>query len=231
LIDRGIPAEKIDLAPNGVDLQAFQPLAPDVELIAKHGLNGRTVIGFIGSFYFYEGLRYLVEAVEMLLNERRKVSLLLVGEGEAEAELRALVPPHLREHFILTGKIPHEQVRRYYSVMQILVYPRVKSRLTELTTPLKPLEAMAMARTVVGSRVGGISELIRDNETGLLVESENAGALAAVLARLIDNPGMQTVIAAAARDFVIKERDWMRIVEQYPEIYNRSARESRGSIG
>lgn len=219
LIERGIPADKIFLAPNGVDTEVFQPLEPDAELVARYGLKGKTVIGFIGSFYFYEGLKYLIEAGSILLAERREAALLLVGEGEAEEDLRAIVPPHLRERVIFTGKIPHEQAPRYYSVMEIAVYPRVKSRLTELTTPLKPLEAMAMGRVVVGSRVGGISELVRDGETGFLVEPESSEALAESLARLIDDHGLRAAAGRAAREFVVRERDWRRIVECYPEIY------------
>lgn len=219
LIRRGISAEKIFEIPNGVDTEFFQPREPDAELIAKHQLAGHVVIGFIGSFYFYEGLETLVEAVKLLLNERRDVKLLLAGEGEAEQGLRARLPDDLRDHFIFAGKVPHDQVRSYYSVMDILVYPRVKSRLTELTTPLKPLEAMAMARVVVGSEVGGLRELVLDGGTGFLVEASNAPALARQLAYLATSQSARREVGKLARDFVVRERTWEKIVKRYQEVY------------
>jgi glycosyltransferase involved in cell wall biosynthesis len=113
-----------------------------------------------------------------LLEEGANVTLLLAGEGEAETSLRARIPARHNERIVFAGKIPHTQIKDYYSVMDVLVYPRARARLTELTTPLKPLEAMALQRAVVGSDVGGLRELIRDGETGCLVEPENTVALA-----------------------------------------------------
>lgn len=219
LIRRGIPNEKIFEIPNGVDTEFFQPRAPNADLIARHQLAGHTVIGFIGSFYLYEGLEFLVEAVKLLLNECRDVKLLLAGEGEAENNLRARVPEELRAHFIFAGKVPHDEVRNYYSVMDVLVYPRVKSRLTELTTPLKPLEAMAMERVVVGSDVGGIRELVLNGETGFLVEAGSAPALAQQLAYLVADASARRAIGKQARAFVVGERAWEKIVKRYEEVY------------
>jgi glycosyltransferase involved in cell wall biosynthesis len=187
--------------------------------VAKHGLQGKTVIGFIGSFYLYEGLDFLVDAVMQLLAKRSDVKLLLVGEGEVEAPLKARIPATLREQIIFAGKVPHAQVKNYYSVMDVLVYPRVSSRLTELTTPLKPLEAMAMERVVVGSNIGGMRELFRDNETGFTVAPESVDDLARCLTRLVDDGPLRQRIGKQARTFTVRERDWERIVERYLDIY------------
>ncbi len=219
LISRGVGSERIFEIPNGVDIDYFRPREPDVELIARHNLAGKTIIGFIGSFYFYEGLENLVEAMIRLLSERSDVKLLLVGEGEAEDLLRQRAPEDLREHFVFTGKAPHAQTPRYYSVMDILVYPRVSSRLTELTTPLKPLEAMAMEKTVVGSDVGGIRELLDHGETGFLFEPGNPRALASCLSKLVESETVRRAVGRKAREFVVRERDWERIVMRYLNIY------------
>ncbi len=216
---RGVPAGKLFQAPNGVDTTAFAPRAPDAELMARYGLQGKTVIGFIGSLYQFEGLEFLVDAVLQLLQQRSDVKLLLAGEGEVEASLRSRIPADKREQIIFAGKVPHPQVKAYYSVMDVLVYPRVRSRLTELTTPLKPLEAMAQQRAVVGSDIGGLRELIRDGETGCLVAPENVEALTQCLAALLDDAGKRQALAQRAREFVVRERDWERIVERYFEIY------------
>lgn len=219
LVARGVPNSKLFQAPNGVDTNVFTPRAPDAELIAKYGLQDKTVIGFIGSLYLFEGLEFLVDAVLQLLNQRSDVKLLLAGEGEVEASLRCRIPSDKHEQIIFAGKIPHPQVKAYYSVMDVLVYPRVRSRLTELTTPLKPLEAMAQQRVVVGSNIGGLRELIRDGETGCLVEPENSTDLAQCLTALVDDEGRRRTLAQRAREFVVHERDWERIVERYFEIY------------
>jgi glycosyltransferase involved in cell wall biosynthesis len=147
------------------------------------------------------------------------VKLLLVGEGEAGDMLRRRAPADLRDHFVFAGKAPHDEVRRYYSVMDILVYPRVSSRLTELTTPLKPLEAMAMEKVVVGSDVGGIRELLDDGETGFLVEPGNPHALAKCLSALIGNETARRAVGKNAREFVVRERDWEKIVARYLNVY------------
>ena len=219
LIARGVPAHKLFQSPNGVDTALFAPRAPDAELIARHQLQGQIVIGFIGSFYSYEGLDYLADAVLRLLAQRRDVKLLLVGEGEVATPLKARIPAERREQIIFIGKVPHAQVKNYYSVMDVLVYPRVRSRLTELTTPLKPLEAMAMERVVVGSDIGGLRELFRDQETGFTVAPENTEALTQCLARLVDDAALRQRIGRQAREFTVRERDWERIVERYLDIY------------
>ena len=219
LISRGVAAHKLFQAPNGVDTSVFTPRVPDAELMARYQLHGQTVIGFIGSFYLYEGLDFLVDATLRLLEQRRDVKLLLVGEGEVAEPLKARIPVEHRERIIFTGKVPHAQVKSYYSVIDVLVYPRVRSRLTELTTPLKPLEAMAMERVVVGSDIGGMRELFRDGETGFTVEPENVESLTQCLARLVDDPALRQQIGKAARAFTVRERDWERIVERYLDIY------------
>lgn len=219
LIARGIPAAKLFQAPNGVDTEVFTPRAPDQELVARYGLQGQTVLGFIGSFYLYEGLEILVQSFLQLLNQRNDVKLLLAGEGEVEAALRQLIPADKQAQIIFAGKVPHSQVKNYYSVIDVLVYPRVSSRLTELTTPLKPLEAMAMQRVVVGSDIGGLRELVRDGETGCLVAPDNVTALTHCLTRLVEDHATRAALAQRGREFVLRERAWERIVERYFEIY------------
>ncbi len=225
LISRGIDAGKIFEIPNGVDTGYFHPREPDARLIARYDLAGKTIIGFIGSFYFYEGLEHLIDAMILLLAKRGDVKLLLVGEGEADRMLQERVPGQLRDHFVFAGKVDHADVRRIYSVMDILVYPRVSSRLTELTTPLKPLEAMAMEKVAVGSDVGGLRELFNDGETGFLVEPENPRALAKRLLSLIESATVRRAMGERAREFVARERDWEKIVSRYFNVYREGSRE------
>ena len=220
LISRGVDPGKIFEIPNGVDTNWFQPREPDSGLIGRYDLAGKTIIGFMGSFYSYEGLEHLIDAMIMLLAKWSDVKLLLVGEGEAGRMLRSRVPDQLRDYFVFTGKVAHADAPRYYSIMDILVYPRVRSRLTELTTPLKPLEAMAMEKVVIGSDVGGIRELFNHGETGFLVEPENPQELLKRLLSLVESETMRRAMGKRAREFVVRDKDWGKIIPRYLEIYS-----------
>ena len=153
LIERGVAADKIFVSPNGVDLELFgDPPPADAALAADLGLTGKMVIGYIGSFYDYEGLDDLIAAMPHFTGAAQDAHLLLVGGGPMEDALRAQAansPAHDRIHFV--GRVPHDQVERYYSLVDVLAYPRKSMRLTDLVTPLKPLEAMAQGRLVAAS--------------------------------------------------------------------------------
>ena len=223
LIARGIAAEKIIVSPNGVDLSLFgDPPAPDAALAARLGLEGKEVIGFIGSFYDYEGIDDLIAAMPLLAAERPEAHLLLVGGGPMEARLRVQAfasPAQDRIHFV--GRVPHEEVERYYGLVDILAYPRKAMRLTELVTPLKPLEAMAQRRLVAASDVGGHRELIEDGVTGTLFPPDDPAGLAAALAGLLADKGGWGRRRNAARDFVERERNWSSNISRYAPVYRK----------
>ncbi|QQS49221.1 MAG: glycosyltransferase [Acidobacteriota bacterium] len=219
LMRRGIDEQRIIEIPNGVDPELFRPLLPDTELVRRYGLSGRIVIGFIGSIYPYEGLDQLVRAGIELLGERRDIKLLIAGEGESLDELRALVPESLRDEIIFTGKVLHHQVQRYYSVMDIMVYPRIRSRLTDLTTPLKPLEAMSMSKPVIVSDAGGMLELVINGENGLIYPAGRVDLLRILIGKVADDAAGGLKLGRRARSFVIENRDWRRIVTKYLDLY------------
>ena len=157
IVARGIPAEKITVIPNAVDIEHFAyGVEPEQTLRAQLGLQNKTVLGFIGSFYAYEGLPLLLEAFPKILEKQPETRLLLVGGGPQEALIKKKTNElGLEQQVIFTGRIPHDQVQDYYNQVDIFVYPRLSMRLTDLVTPLKPLEAMAQGRLVVASDVGG----------------------------------------------------------------------------
>jgi PEP-CTERM/exosortase A-associated glycosyltransferase len=223
LIGRGIPAEKIIVAPNGVDLTLFgNPLAADLKFARKLGLAGADVVGFIGSFYDYEGLDDLIAAMPLLLEKRPKAHLLLVGGGPMEAALKAQAeasPARARIHF--TGRVPHDEVDRYYSLIDILAYPRKAMRLTELVTPLKPLEAMAQRKLVVASNVGGHRELIEDGVTGTLFRAGDPEALTEALDTMFANRARWDERRDTAQAFVRRDRNWSSNISSYIPAYQK----------
>lgn len=223
LIARGIDPAKIIVSPNGVDMEQFgAPVPRDPALTAKLGLEGAEVVGFIGSFYDYEGLDDLIAAMPRLVRARPRAKLLLVGGGPMEQALRdqALASP-FADHIRFVGRVPHDQVENYYSQVDVLAYPRKAMRLTELVTPLKPLEAMAQGRLVAASSVGGHRELIEDGVTGTLFAPNDPSAIAAALADLLANPAIWEERRAVARAFVERERNWSSNILRYEPVYQR----------
>jgi PEP-CTERM/exosortase A-associated glycosyltransferase len=224
IVARGVEAQKVTVIPNAVDIDKFAAgRNPDESLKEKLGLKGRVVLGFIGSFYAYEGLALLLEALPKMLAVEPRLRLLLVGGGPQEAALRELADSRgLRDKVVFSGRVPHDEVQRYYDLVDVLVYPRLSMRLTELVTPLKPLEAMAQGRLLVASDVGGHRELIRDRETGVLFKAGDAEALARKVLDLLADRQAWAPMREAARRFVERERNWALSVGRYRDAYPRA---------
>lgn len=221
LVSRGVPASKITISPNGVDLALFGEAAPrEPELAHRLGLGAGPVIGFIGSYYDYEGLDDLIAAMPLLREREPAAQLLLVGGGPMEAALRqqAQASP-AADAFHFVGRVPHSEVERYYALIDVLAFPRKQSRLTDLVTPLKPLEAMAQGRLVAASCVGGHRELIADGKTGILFAPDDPAACAKALADLLDRRETWVDLREAGRAHVAAQHDWKRNVLRYQDVY------------
>lgn len=229
LIARGIDPVKITVSPNGVDLELFgDPPPRDDALAVELGLAASdAVIGFIGSFYDYEGIDDLIAAMPALTAAQPAAQLLLVGGGPMEAALkRQAAESPVAAHIHFVGRVPHDQVERYYSLIDILAYPRKKMRLTDLVTPLKPLEAMAQGKLVAASDVGGHRELIEDGVTGSLFAPDHPAAIAETLAALLDDRGMWDARRRDARIFVETHRNWSSNILRYEPVYQRLLRDA-----
>jgi glycogen(starch) synthase len=150
------------------------------------------------------------------------VRILLVGGGPQDEALKARARAlGIERYVIFTGRVPHDEVQHYYDIVDLLVYPRLPMRLTDLVTPLKPLEAMAQSRLLVASDVGGHRELIRDGETGWLFRAGNPEHLAEVVLRTLAEQGDWEKVRAAGRRYVEEERNWKVSVARYQPIYER----------
>jgi PEP-CTERM/exosortase A-associated glycosyltransferase len=223
LIRRGIPGHRISVVPNGVDPVSFQPVERNDALARRLGLDGGPVFGFVGSFYRYEGLRFLVEAMAELRRRLPGAQLLLVGGGEEAVALQARADT-LGSAVILPGRVPPDAVRDYYSTIDVFVCPRRRMRLTELVTPLKPLEAMAMAQPVLASDVGGLAELIEHRVTGLLFTAEDRESFLAEAESVGRDRQLRQRLGTSARAHVLQERTWDRIIPRHLEVYGALAR-------
>lgn len=234
---RGCDTSRFRLAPNGVDIERFKPLPRDNALAYRLGLGTETVFGFIGSFVNYEGLAELCEAAAALKARGRRFKLLLVGDGPYAQDVRDAIERNgIADVTIMTGRMPFESVPRFYSLVDVAVYPRLGMEVTEIVSPLKPFEAMAMGKPVIGSNVAAIADIIQHGETGWLFEKNDTGALIAALELVLADPLVPQRLGAAARAFVTANHDWTDIAGRISEGWTDLRRQTvpgyaAGNIG
>jgi len=225
IVERGIPASKVVVIPNAVDPSRFAPRPRDEALAARLGIRpGETVLGYVSSMVAYEGIRYLVAATALLRDRGRRVRLLLVGDGEErgalEEEARAL--GLLADGTVrFTGRVPHGEVAACYSVIDVFVVPRTGDRVSQLVTPLKPYEAMAMERCLAVSGVDALLEIVSEGQTGISFRPEDPASLADAVEPLLDAPAERARLGANARAWVLEHRTWQRNGALYRALYER----------
>ena len=224
IASRSIGETPIQVIPNAVNAEEFGAGATiDENLRDKYNLGNSYIVGFIGSFYAYEGLEYFVKAMHKLRNSDLNVKGMLVGGGPEDENLRALVKQmDLEDRIIFTGRVPHAQVDAYYDLIDVLVYPRVPARLTDIVTPLKPLEAMAMGKVFVASDVGGHVELVPERLHSVLFEAGSVEALVKALEETIANKPLKALFSGWARKYVKSERSWAKSVSGYIDLYSKA---------
>jgi glycosyltransferase involved in cell wall biosynthesis len=213
LVRRGVPAERIHVAYNGVDPDALGPVpSPDevATLRASLGLGERFVVGYISNLdHPREGHEVLLEATRRLRDRGRDVACLLVGDGGRRAELEALAGRlGITDRVVFTGRVPNVEVGRYYAAIDAFVVPRINELAARLVTPLKPFEAMALGRPMIVSDLPALTEIVPDGARGLVFPAGSVDGLAAAIERSIDRPDERTALAEAGRAWVLSERTW-----------------------
>ncbi|MEO6606111.1 MAG: glycosyltransferase family 4 protein [Aeromicrobium sp.] len=219
LIERGVDEDKILVVPNGVDTERFGPLERDAGLSKMYGLDGKLVIGYVGSLNWYEGHDLLFEAIRRLSPRHPDMRVLIVGGGQEYETLLALRSElGLEDIITMTGRIPFEQVEAHYSLIDIAPITRSSSPVTESTSPLKPFEAMAMCKTVLSSDVAVMKEVF-NGENGLLYTKDNADSLESVLERLLNDEALRARLGEGGRKWVVAERDWRALAARVTTLY------------
>ncbi len=232
LVNRGIPEDRITVIPNGVDTRKFAPRGRDEALADRYGLRGKIVIAYIGTLFRFEGVRLLLDALSRLIGEDDRIRGLIIGQGEAETELRAQhAKLGLEGKVILGGKVAPADVPALYGLADVLCYPRERRRITELTTPLKPLEAMSMGKPVVVSDVGGLRELVHDQSTGLFFRAGDVDDLARVLGQLCRDGERRRRLGERGRAEMIRHRSWSTITQRYRRVYEAAAERQAQRVG
>lgn len=223
LVARGVPAAGITIVPNGVDSSVFAPMPRDRRLAARLGIDrAETVIGYVSSFKAFEGIETILEATARLRSRGKPVRALLVGGGDQEEPLRRRARElDIESQVTFAGRVAHADVPRYYALIDIFVCPRRAETTSELVTPLKPFEAMAMECAVIVSRTQALREIVEDGVTGRTFTPEDSAELAAVCAKLIERLDERGRLAAAGRAWVIANRSWSGHGWRYRNLYEK----------
>lgn len=229
LITRGVDPARISLLPNGVDADQFTPLYPDLQMAKKIaarplGVDGIPTIGFAGSMVDYEGLDDLLEASHLLHSEGVEHRVVLAGSGPAEPGLHQLAQKHKLEHISFLGRLPASDIPRLMSTIDIVVCPRKSTLITELVSPLKPLEAMASGRAVVISDVAPHHSIVgRDGRRGVLHRAGDAQHLAATLKPLLQDPDARRRLGRHARRWILEARTWAHLGQHIIQAHSVAA--------
>lgn len=221
IVSRGVPAEKVVVVPNAVEAAAFAPGPGDHRLRAELRIpRADTVVGYVSTLNAYEGVVFLIDAVARLSREDRPVSALIVGDGPELERLRQRARElGIEDRVHLVGRVPHDEITRYYSLIDLFVVPRLDQPPCQLVTPLKPYEAMASGCPLVVSRLPALQEMIIEGETGVSFRPEDAESLAEVLRTLLDDPERRETLARNALEWVRTNRSWSSNAERYIELY------------
>jgi len=209
-------ARKSYVVPNGVAYEAFADMPSGPLPAAMKGIDGLK-LGFIGSVRPLENLDVAIRALAKLRDGKHEVQLVIVGDGSELGALRRLARSEGVESRVhILGPVPHAEVGSYYSALDVMIFPRGRNLVSEIVTPLKPLEAMAMGKLVLVSDVVGLLELVGD--AGHRFRADDANDLARVIGEIADD-----LVGASERVPELRkraqERDWLEVAKRYPQIY------------
>ncbi|MGE9808593.1 glycosyltransferase family 4 protein [Janibacter sp. G1551] len=222
MIERGAPAERLVVLPNGVHTSQFEPREPDQDLIRELGLEGKMIVGYAGGLVDYEGLDLLLHAAAQIKKQRQDFAVIIVGDGHYEATLHKLARDlDVLDVVQFTGRVPHSEVARYLSIFQVTPFPRLPLPVCELISPIKPFESMAMGKAVISSDVAALAEIVEGDVRGLLFRKGDATDLAAKITAYLEDPELRERMGRQAREWVLAERDWSDICRIVDEAYER----------
>jgi glycosyltransferase involved in cell wall biosynthesis len=216
LVGRGIKPDSILVNPNGVDTNVYSPSVDGNEIRKKLGVEGKTVIGFIGTLGPWHGAEVLVDAfgrlISMYPEQRESLRLLLIGDGPKMGQVKQFMEQHhLDGTVLLPGLIPQKLGPQYLAACDILASPHVPNPDGSkfFGSPTKLFEYMAMGKGIVASSLDQIGDILEHDKTAWMVKPGDAGALVEGLRVLIDNKELRDRLGAGARNAAVARHTWV----------------------
>lgn len=219
-IEHGVASEKMFMIPNAADIDKFQPRDRDAELAAKYRLQDKTVIGWIGAGVSWTGIEALVDVCNELLRTNPWVCFLMLGSQKNMQFFRENLGNYNgdRERVILPGFVPHDEIARYLSCMDVVLAPYPKLEFFYASS-MKLFEYMAAGKAVLATRIGQIAEVVDEGRNGFLFDPERPGELREKLMRLVESPELRKDLGANARADAEREYNWDRVAEKMTDVF------------
>lgn len=223
IVKRNIDEKKIKVIPNCTDTNLFQPIVKNETLINRYNLTGQNIIGYIGRINKYEGIEVLFKAIPFIIKKYENIKVLIIGGISLQyfKYLKSLINKlKISKYIIFLGLIPHNEINQYYSIIDIIVLPRINSDLNRIVTPLKPIEAMAFKKLVIASDLPALRSTIIPKKTGDLFIPEDPLDLASKIVYYLKNPNLKQEIENYSQKYIEENFLWEKTVPIYKKIYN-----------
>jgi glycosyltransferase involved in cell wall biosynthesis len=217
-----VPSDKIVVFPNCVDVNLYRPYPEKRhEIRASFGLSDQPVVIYVGNFYRWHDVATLLEAFVQVLSTYPDTILLLIGDGETRQDMEKLSSDLQIEHAVkFTGRLPHTEIPYLVSAADVAVSPYPKMKDAWWGSSMKLFEYMASGRAIVASNIGEqVSEVIQNGSNGLLVEPEDASALASAVITLIHDPSLRSQLGQRAREDVVLKYSWEQYISRLESLY------------
>jgi len=220
-----IEGEKITVIANGANTELFKPLD---KLKCRRLLNlpeNENIICFVGTFYSFFGIEYLIESMPIILEKIQNATLLIVGDQEStdtgeykQGLIRNVKKLDLDNDILFTGAVPYEEVPKYINASDVCVAPFPKKKIEKCgLSPLKIYEYLACEKPTVASRISGL-EFIEEQNAGILVEPENPKELAKAIIKLLKDGKLREEMGKNGREYVVKNHSWESVARKVAEV-------------
>lgn len=215
-----LPYANVSIISMGVDLSSFSPIHQNEEIKKRYNISGPFLLT-IGRLAEKKGIKYLIESLPFVLDSFPDAKLLVVGDGPEKASLEALSKSlGLTNAVVFVGPVPNDRLPEYYATADIFIGPSIVARSGDTEgLPVVFMEAMASGTAVIGTDVGGIPDIIRNEKTGLLIEEKNYKQLAESIVRLLMDSSLREILRQNAREYIKTTYAWEHVSNKFSELY------------
>jgi len=216
------PHKTIEIIPMGVDLSQFNPKNRNGTLRQRYKIEGHFIL-FVGRLAEKKGVEYLIKAMPSVLNQLPSSKLLIVGDGREMPALASLVKQlNLQNNVAFAGKIRNEELPKFYATADVFVGPSIVAKNGDTEgLGVVFLEAIASGACVIGTNVGGIPDIIKNNKTGILVEEKNSQEFAQAIVRLLKDKSLRKKLSKNAIKHIKDIYSWDKVADRFARLYSK----------